>query len=43
MKNLTALEELGLSALDRLPDFIGELKNLTRLDISHNIKSKGDK
>jgi len=36
MKNLTALEELGLSALDRLPDFIGELKNLTRLDISHN-------
>jgi len=36
MKNLTALEMLGISALDRLPEFIGELKNLVELDISHN-------
>jgi Leucine-rich repeat (LRR) protein len=36
MKKLKKLREISLSAFDRVPDFIGELKNLTTLDISHN-------
>jgi len=36
MKNLTALREVSICGLDHLPDFIGELKDLTTLDISHN-------
>jgi Leucine-rich repeat (LRR) protein len=36
MKNLKQLREISLSAFDRVPDFVGEIKNLTALDISHN-------
>jgi Leucine-rich repeat (LRR) protein len=37
MKNLKALRKLDLSAFDKVPDFVGELKDLTILDISHNM------
>jgi Leucine-rich repeat (LRR) protein len=36
LKNLKALRKVSLSALDKVPDFVSELKNLTDLDISHN-------
>ena len=36
MINLQNLRGLCLSAFNKVPDFVGELKNLTFLDISHN-------
>jgi Leucine-rich repeat (LRR) protein len=36
MENLKSLRKVNLSAFDQVPDFIGDLKNLTSLDISHN-------
>ena len=36
MKKLKSLREVTIGSFDQIPDFIGELKNLTMLDISHN-------
>jgi Leucine-rich repeat (LRR) protein len=36
MKNLKALRKVSLSAFGKVPEFVGELKDLTELDISHN-------
>ena len=36
MKNLQALRHVSIAVSDQFPDFIGELKNLISLDISHN-------
>ena len=37
MKNLKELRYVCIDGFDKVPDFIGELKELTDLDISHNV------
>jgi Leucine-rich repeat (LRR) protein len=36
MKNLKSLKEVSINGFEQVPDFVGELKNLTSLNISHN-------